>query len=663
MKTLHRKSSLFFLAFAFCLLPSAFPQVTLPAVIGSHMVLQQKSEVPLWGWASPDESVVIVTSWNSKRYQLYGGADGKWSTKVMTPEAGGPFVIEIKGKNIILLEDILIGEVWLCSGQSNMEMPLKGWPEWGGPIDGSEAAIQEANNPNIRLFTVKKAYSFSPVDTCSGKWEACTPETAKDFSATGYFFGRTLSQKLNIPIGLIHTSWGGTAAEAWTSNEFVSKIPKFVNAGAKCDPELYYKTAIDNYYKEQEKWVKSIGFTVSPEGPEWSTSTSAGTGWLDARVPAEWGATPVGAYSGMVEYRLAFKVPKSMVGKPVVIELGPIDEMDVTWLNGKLIGSHLNPGDWATPRKYEVPAGILKSGENILALKVANISGQGGINGKDADVKISIANSKGKFQSLAGTWQIRKAESFGKLPPVPDCINCNYPNTPTMLYNAMIKPLVPFGIKGAIWYQGESNRYDGLLYRQIFSGMIQNWRADWKQGDFPFYYVQIAPYTYQDSYSTGQLREAQEMAMKKLQNTGMVVTMDIGDIKNIHPANKTDVGKRLAAWALAKDYGLTNTAHASPFFRAMQIEGNKMRIMFDNVSGGLTSFGNELVGFQIAGADRVFHPAKAVIGDKVVFVSSDAVPAPQAVRFGWNSTDVTNLYNILGLPAAPFRTDKWDDVK
>jgi sialate O-acetylesterase len=193
--------------------------------------------------------------------------------------------------------------------------------------------------------------------------------------------------------------------------------------------------------------------------------------------------------------------------------------------------------------------------------------------------------------------------------------------------------------------------------------MIQNWRADWKQGDFPFYYVQIAPYTYQDSYSTGQLREAQEMAMKKLQNTGMVVTMDIGDIKNIHPANKTDVGKRLAAWALAKDYGLTNTAHASPFFRAMQIEGNKMRIMFDNVSGGLTSFGNELVGFQIAGADRVFHPAKAVIGDKVVFVSSDAVPAPQAVRFGWNSTDVTNLYNILGLPAAPFRTDKWDDVK
>ncbi len=659
MKTLK----VFFFLTAICLASALRGQVTLPAVIGSHMVLQQNSEAPLWGWASPGENISIATSWDSGKVQAAAGSDGKWSVKVKTPPAGGPFTIEIAGKNKIVLDDILIGEVWICSGQSNMEMPLKGWPEWGGPIDGSEAAIKEANYPNIRLFTVKKAYSFVPVDTCSGNWAACTPETAKDFSATGYFFGRTLSQKLNIPIGLIHTSWGGTAAEAWTSNEFISQIPKFNNASGRCDPELFYKTAIDNYYKEQEKWVKGIGFNVSEQGPAWSSGADTGEGWADAKVPSEWAATPVGSYNGMVEYRMTFKVPKGWVGKPTVIELGPIDEMDVTWLNGKLIGSHLNPGDWATPRKYEVPAGTLKAGENILALRVANTSGLGGINGKEADLKISLAKAKGKPVPLAGTWKIRKAEAIGKVPPVPDCINCNYPNTPTMLYNAMIRPLVPFAIKGAIWYQGESNRYDGLLYRDIFTGMIRNWRSDWKQGEFPFYFVQIAPYTYQDSYSTGLLREAQEWAMKKLPNTGMVVTMDIGNLKNIHPGNKADVGKRLAAWALAKDYGLINTAYGSPFYRGFQIEGNKIRIMFDNVSGGLTTFGNELVGFQIAGADKVFHPAKATVGDRVVFVESPEVPRPVAVRFGWNSTDLTNLYNLLGLPAAPFRTDTWNDVK
>jgi sialate O-acetylesterase len=292
---------------------------------------------------------------------------------------------------------------------------------------------------------------------------------------------------------------------------------------------------------------------------------------------------------------------------------------------------------------------------------VANTSGLGGINGKAADVKISLQKSKSGSRSLAGTWKARKAESFAKLPPVPDCINCNYPNTPTMLYNGMIKPIIPFAIKGAIWYQGESNRYDGLLYRNIFTGMIENWRHDWNQGDFPFYFVQIAPYNYQDHYSTGLLREAQEYAMKKLPNTGMVVTMDIGNVKNIHPANKLDVGKRLAAWALAKDYGFINTAYSGPVYRTYQIEGEKIRIIFDNVSGGLTSFGNELTCFQIAGADGVFKPAKAVLDSRVVFVSSDEVKEPVAVRFGWNSTDVTNLFNVLGLPAAPFRTDKWDD--
>jgi sialate O-acetylesterase len=511
------------------------------------------------------------------------------------------------------------------------------------------------------LFTVKKATSFVPVDTCSGSWAACTPETSKDFSATGYFFGLELFQKLGIPVGLIHSSWGGTAAEAWTSSEFISKIPKFATSPGICDPEIFFKTAIDTYNREQEKWVNSIGFAVSDPGPEWTLSPAVGAGWTDIKVPAEWATTPIGTYNGIVEYQLTFQVPKSWVQKVATLELGPIDEMDVAWVNGKLIGSHVTPADWATPRAYDIPAGTLKPGDNLLAVRVANTSGLGGINGKEKDVRIKLKKSKSGARELAGTWKARKAQSFEQLPPLPDCVNCNYPNTPTMLYNGMIKPIIPFAIKGAIWYQGESNRYDGLLYRKIFTGMIENWRKDWNQGNFPFYFVQIAPYRYQDKLSTGLLREAQEFAMKTLPNTGMVVTMDIGDLKNIHPANKLTVGKRLANWALAKDYGLINTAFTGPTYRSFQVEGNKIRIIFDNASGGLTSFGNELACFQIAGKDGVFKPAKAVIDGKVVFVSSDEINEPAAVRFGWNSTDITNLFNLLGLPAAPFRTDKWDD--
>lgn len=651
---------LFLILCALSLVPCAFAQVSLPSVIGSHMVLQQKSDAPLWGWAKPGEKITLTTSWNGQSEAVVATDEGKWMLKVKTPAAGGPFTIEIKGNNKIVLEDILIGEVWLCSGQSNMEMPLKGWPEWGGPIDGSEQAINSANYPNIRLFTVKKATSFVPVDTCSGQWDACTPETASDFSATGYFFGLHLYRKLNIPVGLIHSSWGGTAAEAWTSSAYISKIPKFATSPGKCDPELFYKTTIDNYQKEQQKWVDAIGFSVPEQGPDWSLTSSGGEGWQDIQVPAEWSATPIGTFEGIVEYRFSFTVPKGWINKLTVVDLGPIDEMDVTWLNGKLIGSHVNPAYWATQRSYEIPAGTLIAGENILALRVANTSGLGGFKGKESDMKIRLKKSKSGARTLAGVWKARKTGSFGALPPVPDCINCNYPNTPTMLYNGMIRPIIPFAIKGAIWYQGESNRYDGMLYRQIFTGMIENWRRDWQQGDFPFYFVQIAPYNYQDNYSTGLLREAQEYAMKKLPNTGMVVTMDIGNLKNIHPANKLDVGKRLANWALAKNYGFINTAYTGPVYRTMQKEGNQIRIIFDYAFGGLTSFGNELTGFQIAGADGVFKAARAEIGDKVILVSSEEVPVPVAVRFGWESTDVTNLFNVLGLPAAPFRTDTWE---
>jgi len=655
MKSLH-----FFLAFCLlCLAPGAFSQVKLPSVIGSHMVLQQNSDAPVWGWASPGEQINIVTSWNNQSVPVTTGTNGKWFIKIKTPQAGGPYTLTIAGKNKIVLDDILIGEVWLCSGQSNMEMPMGGWPNC--PTEGSAEAIAAANNPTMRLFTVKRNTSFTPLDDCSGEWVVCTPETVKSFSATGYFFGLELLKKLNVPVGLVFSSWGGTTAEAWMSNEYVSKIPQLTTAPGMIDPEHFYRSAVENDSIARVKWLASIGFESSANGPEWTNIVASGAEWLNVPVPADWSKTPIGFYEGLVQYQMTFEAPKKWAKKTTVIELGPIDEMDMVWINGKQVGKHIRPTDWPTQRKYEVPTGTLKKGTNILSVSVANTSGIGGINGQPQKIKIYLKNSPKDSIALAGIWKARKGQPIGHAEPVEWCQYCSHENTPTMLYNAMIKPLIPFAIKGAIWYQGESNRFNGMLYRTIFPDLIQNWRHDWGQGDFPFYYVQIAPYTYSDKYSTGILRESQEFAMKKLPNTGMVVTMDIGNLKNIHPANKKDVGKRLANWALAKDYGFINTVYAGPMYQSIQNAGDKLYIHFNYVFGGLTSFGEDLRCFEIAGKDRVFHPATARIEGKSVQVYSEAVKEPVAVRFGWHSTDVPNLFNILGYPAAPFRTDNWEE--
>ncbi|MDD4645144.1 MAG: sialate O-acetylesterase, partial [Bacteroidales bacterium] len=460
--------------------------------------------------------------------------------------------------------------------------------------------------------------------------------------------------------GLIFTAWGGTDVEAWMSNEYVSKFPELANTSGALDPEKFYQSAVDKDKAAREKYLKSIGFEVNNQSPEWANTPAEGQDWIDVPVPSEWSKTKIGDYQGLVDYQVTFEVPKKWLKKAVIVELGAIDEMDMVWVNGKLIGKHTNPSDWPTLRKYEVPAGTLIKGDNILSVSVANTGGLGGINGKAADMKIRLKGSETESLPLAGTWKARKGQPIGTVEPVEWCQYCSYPNTPTMLYNAMIKPLIPFAIKGAIWYQGESNRFNGMLYRSLFPAMIENWRHDWNQGPFPFYYVQIAPYTYGDKYSIGILRESQEYAMKKLPNAGMIVTMDIGNLKNIHPANKADVGKRLAAWALAKNYGFVNMPYSGPMYQSMQPAGDKIIIHFNFVYAGLTSFGEELKHFEIAGSDRVFKPANARIDGQSIIVSSEEVKEPVAVRFGWHNTDVTNLYNVVGLPAAPFRTDNWE---
>jgi len=492
---------------SWCILPVSlvFADIRLPAVISSNMVLQRDAEVPLWGWADPGEEIAVTTGWKATA-MTKAGVDGKWSLRIKTPQAGGPHKLTFKGKNTITLEKVLSGEVWVCSGQSNMQFAMRG-------SENAPANIAKADYPNIRLFSVARVIAAEPQDNCKGDWTICSPASVAGFSAVGYYFGKHLADELDVPIGLISSSWGGTLAEAWTRREVL----------------------------ENDK------------------------------------------------------------------DLMPIVER-------------------FEANKANLPEAIKKYEKRLAAWKL----------------KSGKAKAKGE-----------------KAPRAPRKPSARNQNSPASLYNGMLAPIIPFAIKGAIWYQGESNVVRSYQYRKLFPAMITNWRTDWNQGDFPFYYVQIAPYKYRKGRPSEELREAQMLTLL-LKNTGMAVTMDIATVNNIHPPNKLDVGKRLALWALAKDYAKTDLVFSGPIYKSMKVEGDKIRVSFDYAAPGLQARdGKAITHMTIAGADKKFVEAGAVIDGNTLLVSSATVKKPISVRYGWSNTAVPNLENKAGLPASSFRTDDW----
>jgi sialate O-acetylesterase len=451
----------------------ALAQTWLPAFFNNQMVLQQNEEVSIWGKDDPRTKVTVKGSWGAEA-SVKADKNGKWALKLQTAPAGGPYTLTVEGSEKIVLADVLLGEVWFCSGQSNMEMPVKGFNNQ--PINGSNDFILNAKNDRIRLFTATRKYSLEPMDDVEGTWSSATPATVAEFSATAYFFGKQLQEIIDVPIGLMHSSWGGSNAEAWM------------------DP---------------------------------------------------------GALSAFPEITLPGEVPEN-----------------------------------------------------------------------------------------------------------------RFNQTPTLLYNAMLHPFIGYAMKGVIWYQGESNRLAAKQYESLFPALIHSWREQWQQGAFPFYFVQIAPFRYDgdNESSSAFLREAQLNSMKNTENSGMVVTMDIGDCDCIHPAEKNLVGKRLAYWALANDYGIEGIVFNGPVLKKMEItEDGKANISFDYLDRGLTFFGKEPQGFEIAGDDQVFHPASVKInGDRTLSVWSENVPNPVAVRYAFKNCSEGTLYNTAGLPASSFRTDNWE---
>ena len=643
--------------------PSKQCELELNALFSNHMVLQQKDNVAFWGTYTPNKEVTVSGSWG-KESTSTADENGNWKLNITTPQAGGPYEVNIVTKDsTLILNDVLIGEVWLASGQSNMQMSLKGWPP-NDPTKNSKEEIANANYPAVRMFNVARNYNLKVVDTVSGKWDICSPNSAEDFSATAYFFARRLYKELNVPIGIIHSSWGGTVAEAWTSKKSLHELGDFKESIAALEDPKKWKSTKDWYSQldalhipqTNEGWA-SLNFNDL----EIAQSEFNYENWRNIELPNRYDTYNDWEFDGVVWLRRYIEIED--ITADYVLSMGAIDDMDTVYFNGEKVGGLVGYGHHVTERVYTIPRELLKKGKNSIAIRAIDTGGPGTITGtlaltNENDITISL-NGMWNYQPMAEmyngrfyTYDLDKID----LSQRPEIMVMG-PNLPSVLYNAMINPLVPYSLKGAIWYQGESNVGRAEQYSRLFPKMINDWRSHWK-ADFPFYFVQIAPYNYgtpPNQEGSMDLRDAQRKSLKTT-NTGMVVTMDIGDFTNIHPANKQDVGSRLGGLALTNDYNNKMVA-SSPLYKKHTISGNKLILQFDHVGSGLTAINSKLEGFEIAGADKKYVPATAKITNNKIELYATTVQNPVYARYAWSDNGIANLFNEEGLPASSFTTE------
>jgi sialate O-acetylesterase len=666
------------LALALCVLSpsragSAEKPFRLASLFSDNMVLQQQSSVPVWGWGTPGERVSISASWG-RNAATEVSSDSSWSLQVPTPGAGGPFTVIVEHSGArTTISNVLVGEVWVCSGQSNMEMALAGWPP-ADTILNSREEIALAALPSIRMYTVTKAFSAKPEAVCEGAWQECSPATAGGFSATAYFFGKRLHESLGVPVGLIHTSWGGTPVESWLGGKFLSELPQY-------DTTLQRLSVSEEGQRRLMDWLNRLPvidmrhrtgenrWTDLDFNDKACSSRRFDDGkWRRMNLPTVWETTDLGNFDGAVWFRKAVALPPDWLRRDLVLNIGPVDDMDATYVNGERVGAHEGEGQWNVPRSYRIPARLVDSTVVQIAVRAIDNQGGGGIYGTPDMMSLRPAVGDGAIP-LAGEWKyLPVAEYTGNRFYVYGADELAFEgrprlsvdfssHTPTVLYNGMIAPLVPYSIRGFIWYQGESNTGNPEEYKQLFPLLIRNWRNDFAS-EAPFYFVQIAPYNYGPSTHAELLREAQMSALS-LESTGMAVTLDIGDPENIHPANKRDVGGRLAAWALAKTYGKP-VPHSGPIFASAEKRQGALEVSFTHAEGGLVlKPAQQLSAFQIAGDDRIFRDAVVQVKGENLVVSHPEISSPAAVRYAFTNAPAATLFNAAGLPAAPFRTDDW----
>ena len=643
------------LIFNFNLMSRASDVVSKPLIhplFTDHAVLQRDIRVPVWGWTEPGSSVTVSFAGQVKT--AIAASTGKWMVYLDPMEAsskGRILAIQTAGgRQKAKISDVLVGDVWLCSGQSNMEM--------GIGLCHVPEEITAADYPAIRLLTVPQKIAYTPEPTLKCAWLPCSPATiingpSGGFSAAAYFFGRELHRDLNIPIGLIETCWGGTVCEAWTSVEALAPLPDFATQIAQVR-EVAAAPGTDKLGFIMDKWyqAKDPGTAKAWFKPE--TDVSA---WKTANMPADWQKCGIPSYEGIVWVQHTFEVPAAWAGKDIILSFGTIGDCDVTWLNGAVVG---HTDYYNEPRIYKVPAAMLKTGSNLIAMRVVN-SGGGGFFGPAEQMKVYPSGDEPSAISLAGIWRVQETAARA----VTGAPLIGNPNISSVLYNGMIAPLIPFAIKGAIWYQGEANAERAYQYSSLLQTMITDWRSRFGAGDFGFHIVSLANFMKKSEVpqesAWAELREAQGDAAKALPGCGIAMAIDIGDATDIHPKNKKEVGRRLALSALANTYR-KDIEWSGPWYRSMENKGNSIVLSFDHAGSGLIAKGASVNGFAIAGADRKFVWADAVIEGSAVRVSSRQVPHPVAVRYAWANNPDGNLYNGDNLPAVPFRTDDWPRV-
>lgn len=622
-------------------------QVRLPRLVSDGMVLQRDADITIWGWAAAHEPVEI--EFLNSRYKTVADEKGNWRLPLKKLKAGGPYKMEIKAANHIIIRDIVIGDVWVCSGQSNMEIPMKR-VSWVYPEE-----IASAGYPFIRQFYVPRKFNFNEPqkNISSGSWVAASPETVLDFSAVGYFFAREIHKKYNVPVGIINSALGGSAAESWISEEAIKQFPQYYTALDKLKDSVFVKRDEDSNAQRRKEWIglmrmKDEGHR-DPANP-WFREALNTDDWDQMKVPGFWSDTNLGNVNGAVWFRKTVAVAPSLAGKSGKLILGCIVDADSVFMNGKFIGSTAYQ---YPPRRYDIPPGLLKAGENTIVVKVISYVGNGGfVRDKPYQVEVgqTIIDLKGEWKYCLGA----------AMPPLRYTSEITY--KPAGLYNAMIAPLIQYTVKGALWYQGETNAGRPSDYAQLMTALIKDWRKKWAK-EIPFLYVQLpnfgATRGQPSSSNWALLREAQS-SLLSIPATAMAVTIDVGEWNDIHPLRKKEVGIRLALAAEKIAYHEETLVHSGPLYKSMKIKGNKIILSFSDTRGGLVAKEGNLTHFSIAGENRNFVWAQAKISGDQIIVWCDQLEKPVAVRYAWSDNpEGANLYNGEGLPASPFRTDGW----
>ncbi|WP_337747662.1 sialate O-acetylesterase [Victivallis vadensis] len=645
----------------------------LAKLFGNHAVLQRDRAIPVWGWTEPFE--IVEGSLGGVPAVARAGDDGRFLLRFPPRPAGGPLKLEVRGKNsgeTVSFSDILVGEVWIAGGQSNMELKIRELPA------KCEAVRAEAGKlPQLRMLTVPRRAQPAPMADVAADWQVAASECVPEWSAIGYFFARKLHRELNVPVGIVSSNWGGTVAEAWISRETLIRNPDFASQLEAYERNLYApemweslsgeELAVEYPPDSEQAWFRRI----LPPPPEnrgvidgWAAPEFDDSDWRQGELPCFWKELGLDI-NGVVWFRREIEIPAAWQGRELSLNFGAIDKHDITYFNGVEVGrtgQDYETVHWDQPRTYRIPAELVRAGKAVIAVRNYSFIYNGGLHGTPDKMWIAPAGEECAPLALSGVWKFKPEFEYSRLDDLKKAMGPGNPNSCCMLFDTMIRPLIPMAMRGVIWYQGESNESAPEYYERLMRDLIADWRFRWGQGDFPFLQVLLAgfrnPADYDDAAAWPYIREAQSRAAQATGNLA-ASALDLGEAADIHPRRKAEVGERLALAALEQAYRQP-VIGSGPVYREMVREAEAIRVWFDHIGSGLTAHGTGLKGFVIAGADGVFKEAEAQIVENSVRVSAPEVSDPVAVRYAWaDNPEEANLYNSAGLPATPFRTDRF----